>query len=126
MSFLVLSGASALKQSAIFSLASALATRTGAQGVPVQNTAVVLPDQAVFAAASVQVRNFTRGEMIMGFDPATDTVELDCYAAEGLPKVSVTDFPDGAGAEIRLNGSLVANVEGAAVLRPENVILVAL
>jgi hypothetical protein len=84
MSFLVLSGASALKQSAIFSLASALATRTGAQGVPVQNTAVVLPDQAVFAAASghsktrnsktflhaiplvfaaasVQVRNFTRG-----------------------------------------------------------------
>ena len=64
--------------------------------------------------------------MIMGFDPTTYTVELDCYAAEGLPKVSVTDFPDGAGAEIRLNGSLVANIEGAAVLRPENVILVAL
>jgi len=62
----------------------------------------------------------------MGFDPATDTVELDFIAAEGRPNISVCDFPDGSGAEIRLNGTLVANIEGAAGLKPENVILVAL
>lgn len=126
MSFLVLSGVSALKQSAVFSLVSAFVIQKAVQDNSMQNTAVVLPHPAVSAAATVQVQCFGRGEMIMGFDPATDTVELDFIAAEGRPDISVCDFADGSGVEIRLNGALVANIEGAAGLKPENVVLVAL
>ena len=67
--------------------------------------------------------DFNRGDLITGFDPATDVLELEYSAALGLPEVTVTDFADGSGASIALNGVVVADVEGAQGLAPEAVVL---
>jgi len=66
-----------------------------------------------------------RGETIAGFDPAQDQLELEYTASLGLPEITVTDFPDGTGASIALNGVAVADVPGAQGLNPNSINLIA-
>ncbi len=70
-----------------------------------------------------EVLDFVRGDLVEGFDPATDTLELEYSAALGPPEVTVTDFSDGTGAAVALNGVVVAAVQGAQGLDPAEVAL---
>ncbi len=74
-------------------------------------------------AEGAGVFDFARGDLITGFDPAYDILELEYAAAMGRPEVTVINFPDGTGASIALNGVVVADVEGAQGLDPRRVIL---
>lgn len=70
-------------------------------------------------------QDYQRGDRITGFDPATDTLELEYTRALGRPEITVTDFADGTGASIALNGVVVADVAGAQGLNPASIVLVA-
>lgn len=71
------------------------------------------------------VLEFARGDTVSGFDGATDILELEYTSSLGSPDVTVTDFPDGTGASVALNGVVVADVAGAQGLDPESVVLIA-
>ncbi len=60
---------------------------------------------------------------VFGFDPENDVVELEHPLAHDNPTVTVTDFSDGGGAFIALDGIVVAEVNGAQGLKPANVLL---
>jgi len=72
-----------------------------------------------------EIFDFARGDLITGFDPDNDALELEYSAAMGRPEITVTDFSDGTGASIALNGVVVADVQGAQGLDPADVILTA-
>lgn len=72
-----------------------------------------------------ETENYQRGDRISGFNPKTDTLELEYTRALGQPEISVTDFADGTGASIALNGVVVADVAGAQGLNPASIVLVA-
>lgn len=82
-------------------------------------------EDAAEAAASGESQDYQRGDRIAGFDPRTDTLELEYTRALGRPEVTVSDFADGTGASIALNGVVVADVAGAQGLSPESIVLVA-
>jgi hypothetical protein len=69
--------------------------------------------------------DFDRGDMITGFVSGSDQIELEYTASLGVPNVTVTDFADGTGASIALNGVVVADVAGAQGLDPSTVNLIA-
>jgi hypothetical protein len=75
------------------------------------------------ADADPETLDFDRGDLVTGFNPQTDVLELEYSAALGAPEITVTDFTDGTGASVALNGVVVADVEGAQGLTPENVAL---
>jgi len=70
-----------------------------------------------------EIHQFARGDLIHGFDPDIDRLELDYPAASGVPVVTVTDFPDGTGASVALNGVVVADVIGAQGLAVTRIVL---
>lgn len=72
---------------------------------------------------TLETLDFERGALVSGFDPARDVLELEYSAALGAPEVTITDFPDGTGASVALNGVVVADVRGAQGLPPQAVIL---
>ena len=79
---------------------------------------------ADFANPAVpDIYDFARGDMIAGFNPKYDVLELEYSRALGIPEITVTDFPDGSGASIALNGVVVADVEGAQGLNPATIML---
>jgi len=67
--------------------------------------------------------DLARGDVIDGFDPARDVIELEYSGALETPDVSVRDFDDGSGASVSLNGVVVAEVEGAAGLDASSILL---
>lgn len=75
--------------------------------------------------AETSILEFARGDAVSGFDGATDVLELEYTSALGPPDVTVTDFPDGSGASVAMNGVVVADVAGAQGLDPDNIILIA-
>jgi hypothetical protein len=67
--------------------------------------------------------DFARGDTIPGVSP-DDLVEIEYSRSLGAPEVTVTDLPDGSGAQVALNGVVVADLPGAAGFDPSNIILV--
>ena len=67
--------------------------------------------------------DFARGDTIPGVSP-DDVVEIEYARSLGAPEVTVTDLPDGSGAQVALNGVVVADLPGAAGFDPSNIILV--
>ena len=76
-------------------------------------------------ATADESQDYQRGDRIAGFNPRTDTLELEYTRALGRPDITVTDFADGTGASIALNGVVVAEVAGAQGLNPASIVLVA-
>ncbi|NOX72450.1 MAG: hypothetical protein GXP03_02085 [Alphaproteobacteria bacterium] len=72
-------------------------------------------------ASNFETLDFERGDTILSFNASTDILELEYTATLGVPAVSVTDFADGTGASIALNGVVVADVAGAQGLDPQSV-----
>ena len=83
----------------------------------------LLQEPAAETPQPPETLDFERGARITGFDPARDVLELEYSAALDAPEVTITDFPDGTGASVALNGVVVADIEGAQGLSPESVIL---
>jgi hypothetical protein len=75
------------------------------------------------SASDFETLDFERGDTILSFNAASDVLELEYTASLGTPDISVTDFPDGTGASIALNGVVVADVAGAQGLDPQSVML---
>lgn len=75
-------------------------------------------------ADGYETLEFSRGEELTGFDTDSDVLELEYAKALGPPDVTVTDFADGTGASVALNGVVVADVVGAQGLCAEDVVLV--
>jgi hypothetical protein len=75
------------------------------------------------SASDFETLDFERGDTILSFNASSDVLELEYTASLGVPDVSVTDFPDGTGASIALNGVVVADVAGAQGLDPQSVML---
>ena len=75
---------------------------------------IVLENKASTAAATIR-----------DFNPAEDTLVIDYLPADYAvaPTVTVTDFADGTGADILLDGVVVASVTGAQGLAPGAVTL---
>ncbi len=91
------------------------------------------PDQSDIATAAsdsagyapeFETYEFTRGDEVSGFDPKTDLIELEYASALGMPDVSVSDFADGTGASVALNGVVVADIAGAQGLSASDVVLI--
>ncbi len=82
---------------------------------------------ADFGAANSEAEtiDMARGDAISAFNPKSDTLELEYTAALGSPEVSITDFADGTGASVALNGVVVADVTGAQGLDPSVISLIA-
>jgi hypothetical protein len=74
----------------------------------------------------IETLDFERGDTILSFNAQSDVLELEYTASLGVPDVSVTDFLDGTGASIALNGVVVADVAGAQGLEPANILLAAI
>lgn len=81
----------------------------------------LLADYAPNAAPDIY--DFARGDMIAGFDPRYDVLELEYSRAMGTPEVTVINFADGTGASVALNGVVVADIEGAQGLDPALIML---
>jgi hypothetical protein len=80
---------------------------------------------AISSDPAPDIFDYNRGDMIAGFDPSSDLIELEYTASLGVPDVTITDFADGSGASIALNGVVVADVTGAQGLDPNSVNLIA-
>lgn len=78
-----------------------------------------------FTETPPDILDYERGDAVTGFNPATDSLELEYSAALGKPDVTIEDFADGSGASIALNGVVVADVDGAQGLDPASIILTA-
>jgi hypothetical protein len=70
-----------------------------------------------------EIFEFARGDLITGFDPDHDVLELEYTASLGQPDITVTDFQDGTGASVALNGVVVADIVGAQGLDPADIVL---
>lgn len=85
-----------------------------------------LPDvEADPAGAPPPVAEMPRGAVIEGFDPATDTIELEYHAALPPPQVTVAEAADGNGTDIAFDGVVVATVAGVTGISADDVVLVA-
>lgn len=97
-----------------------------------QNDLVAVPDlesdadllTSMGQAEPLETLDFSRGELIEGFDPSRDILELEYTVSLGTPDIIVSELPDGDGVSVAMNGFVVAQLDGAFGLNAQNVVLV--
>jgi len=68
---------------------------------------------------------FDRGDLIRGFDPDIDILELEYCKSLATPEITVLDFANGTGASVALNGVVIANLPGVEWLDAADIKLIA-
>jgi len=81
-------------------------------------------DTPTSAATESETIDCNRGEVITGFVPGTDILELEYSPALGEPEITIADWEGGNGSMVAINGVVVAEIEGVQGLGAEDVRLV--
>jgi len=79
--------------------------------------------KAKTAMSDEEIFDFQRGDMIFGFDPECDILEIEYSAAKGVPHVTVSTSPDDSGVLISMNGAVMAEIIGIDALDRANIVL---
>jgi hypothetical protein len=123
MSFLTVSGFVAYGMGSLFGTQGAAPEDDGDDdwfdtAAVADDVLALSPDDMVFDPL-----DFARGDTIPGVAP-DDVIEIEFSRSLGAPEVTVADLPDGSGAQVALNGVVVADLPGAAGFDPSHIILV--
>lgn len=82
-------------------------------------------DTAPDSVGGSETLSFERGDLVQGFDPRTDTLELEYTKALGVPEISLSEMPDGMGTLVAMNGVVVAELVGVKGLSAKKIVLIA-